>query len=448
MQPRNDREREVARLSHKLPTLTKSQRGWIRDSVVGTRIYRANRRCWCSACGHSWEIVKGEDAPSVCPHCGAKAEVRESRKLTENEFTYVRIFQVFKGWQVIRYFVVDWDCKKGRERFVHWCEVMQKWCQPGRPMITMGVPMKMAAYYQRQPFSIWGELSIKNNDDEWHWEWMTVHTYPRKSFLPLYIKHLGRNPDFSVYKAPILLGDIFSNSYLEGLWMRNEAEKIRDSLNCVEYINKFWPSVRVAVRHGFEPEHWATYIDYLRALRFLHYDMRSPRYVAPPDWEHIHDLVMRQYRNKREAMERRREEARRLQYALMQEELARQREEELKTYGRTFAERVAKFADLKIEDMNIIILPLMTIEAFKEEGDAMHHCVFNMGYYNKPASLILSARRKTDGERVETIEVNLKNYTIAQSRGFANGITERHDEICNLVTDAMPAIRKMAMARA
>lgn len=71
-----------------------------------------------------------------------------------------------------------------------------------------------------------------------------------------------------------------------------------------------------------------------------------------------------------------------------------------------------------------------------EEGIAMHHCVG--GYYNRPQSLILSA--KVDGKRVETIEVDLNSYRVVQSRGLQNKSTKYHDRIVSLVNKNMNEI--------
>jgi hypothetical protein len=68
----------------------------------------------------------------------------------------------------------------------------------------------------------------------------------------------------------------------------------------------------------------------------------------------------------------------------------------------------------------------------------MHHCV--CGYYNKPNSLILSA--KIDGKRIETIEVRLTDYTLIQSRGLQNKSTKYHNRIVKLIEDNMGEIIK------
>ena len=57
------------------------------------------------------------------------------------------------------------------------------------------------------------------------------------------------------------------------------------------------------------------------------------------------------------------------------------------------------------------------MDEFYEEGKAMHHCVYTNAYYNDENSLILSAR--IDGERIETVEVDLQTLKVVQSRGVA-----------------------------
>ena len=70
----------------------------------------------------------------------------------------------------------------------------------------------------------------------------------------------------------------------------------------------------------------------------------------------------------------------------------------------------------------------------------MHHCVYTNAYYNDENSLILSAR--IDGERIETVEVDLRTLKVVQSRGVCNSNTEYHDRIIKLVEDNAEQIRQ------
>ena len=77
-------------------------------------------------------------------------------------------------------------------------------------------------------------------------------------------------------------------------------------------------------------------------------------------------------------------------------------------------------------------------------GMAVHHCVYSNGYYD-PArhknSLILSAKDR-DGNRIETVEVNLKSLRVVQCRGKHNKPTKKHKQIIDLVNNNMGLIKK------
>ena len=447
MRPRNAREREVIALYERHYDLSPAQKKWIAQEVVEKRIYTSGKKCWCTDCGQEWtEKIEGEEA--VCPHCGAKAKVVKGRHTVYKDFYYAQFFHIYEGWQVIRYTLVRWECRKGKKPEITLQDVIQKWCQPGRPMITLGCALGMMTCYRAIPYSLWDcTLTIKPNHGYWYSEWMKHKTYPRMSLLPVYVKHIGKSPDWEnldLY-APTLIGDIFGCPYLEKLWKEDQWDELMEMRHYTDELNKYWPSVKVALRHGFKPEHWISYFDYLKALKFLRYDMLSPRYVAPPDWNEIHDLVMRQYKNKTEAMARKRAEAIAIRNALAEEERLRLQEEEARKSAKSFARRIAKFEGLEIKDADIVISPLMSIEAFRDEGDAMHHCVFALGYYKKKDSLILSARTRREGKRLETIEVDIKDFKILQSMGIYNTPTDKHDEILGLVNGAMSRIRAMAV---
>ena len=327
MRARNKREKEVVALSKKLPGLTPAMRDWIRDKVVDRRIYTSGKACWCSRCGKDWKgAIEGDTA--TCPHCGAIGKVERSRKTTGEGMEYVQAIQTFRGWQVIRYTAIEWHFRKGCEVRIYDREVMQKWCQPGRPTVTLGAGLACYPWNCKIPYSLYGFLSVKEG---WYYhEWMEVKIYPRISLLPVYRKNIVVKRDFLAFDAEKLLANIFSCPYLETLFKAGKSAQLKELVKLSHLFSKYWPSVRVAVRHGYEPEDWVSYFDYLRMLGFLRYDMRSPRYVAPPDWQEIHGLVMAQYHNRLRAMQRRREEREALRRAQAEEERLRRQEEEAK----------------------------------------------------------------------------------------------------------------------
>lgn len=99
-----------------------------------------------------------------------------------------------------------------------------------------------------------------------------------------------------------------------------------------------------------------------------------------------------------------------------------------------------KFFGIVITDGELFIQVLKSVTEFFEEGKSMHHCVFANEYYKKKDSLILSA--KVAGERKETIEVNLKTFSIVQSRSAFNKSSEYHARIIELMNKNMNLIRQ------
>ena len=165
-------------------------------------------------------------------------------------------------------------------------------------------------------------------------------------------------------------------------------------------------------------------------------DYRNPKYICPSDEHLMHQSLLGVRDLKRKEKERREERERdlkRLQDAIVQ-------------YGEEYAKRIAKYLDIDISDETLHIVVLPDIQAFYDEADHLCHCVFRSRYYLHTDSLILSAR-DSKGKRWETIEVNLNDFSIAQSYGYGDEFTTKHKQILNLVESNMWQI-KQRFARA
>lgn len=207
--------------------------------------------------------------------------------------------------------------------------------------------------------------------------------------------------------------------------------KLRQYTLVYEFYSRFsrhdlnenmWQSIRVALRHGYRwdnPQEISDWCDMIRDLECLGLDTRNPHYICPADLQAAHT----HWTERRHRME----EAKRLE-----EEKA-----EVLAYEPIFYENRKQFLGMVFRDKKIEVSVIPTAMGIKEEGIAMHHCVG--GYYNRLNSLILSA--KIDGKRIETIEVDLTDYHLEQSRGLQNKSTHYHKRIVDLVNANMEEIR-------
>ena len=110
----------------------------------------------------------------------------------------------------------------------------------------------------------------------------------------------------------------------------------------------------------------------------------------------------------------------------------------------TFRELKGKFFGLEFTDGTIVVRVLDSVEAYYDEGNALHHCVGQCEYYLKPDTLVFSAR--IEDKRVETVELSLETFKVLQSRGLCNKNTKYHKRIMNLVHKNIALIRKRMAA--
>ena len=123
MKPKTRIQKEIARLSKRLPRLTEEQKAYaFRHCFKHYAIKRANGTNICTECGHSWK--SGHDLADTicgcaCPHCGMELEALRTRKSVFSENEYFSIVTTCKQYQVIRFFFVksgtEVDCPQRKD---------------------------------------------------------------------------------------------------------------------------------------------------------------------------------------------------------------------------------------------------------------------------------------------------------------------------------------------
>ena len=187
--------------------------------------------------------------------------------------------------------------------------------------------------------------------------------------------------------------------------------------------SRWLPQVRICNRRKYIIKDASLWFDNLKALRKLGMDDHSPKYLCPDDLHAMHDWLQRK-----------------VEKYNIREELKK-----LNSKGRDweqyYQEKKGRYLGIEFNDGNIFCHVISSVAEMVEEGEKMHHCVYRMGYYKKPESLILSARDR-GGNRLETVEVNLDTFSVMQSRGLQNHPTQAHADIIRLVEQNMNIIRR------
>lgn len=420
MKPRTKTERTVAELSQKLPPLTQRQELWAYDHCFKKKGYLCKGTVWCLHCGAEFKY-DGASGTAVCPDCGKTIKIEKSRKGKDYEKWYYTVIDTAGGFQVCRHFIVHRNCIRGKKTSYHAVEVVQNWISENGKETIIARPCSLSFYNDswiytnpmeiRRPYGYYNNGYAKYVIDAYF-------VYPVRRILPV-LKRNGYTARAKGVAASTMFKRLLTDNMAETLIKTRQFSLLKHYLN--NGIYRYEYAVHIAVRHGYIVKDAPMWLDYIYLLSYFGKDTHNPKYLFPDNLRKEHDRLMKK---KQDIEEKRRME----QEKRRMEQLAA----EAASWQDIYVKDKGKFFGIELNQDGIRISALRSVSDFEEEGKAMHHCVYVNRYFKKENSLILSARN-TRGERLETVELNLKTFKVVQSYGACNKITEYHDRIIHLV---------------
>lgn len=389
----------------------------------------------CLECNHSWkpaQIWQEEVIGVSCPLCEKQLKkIKIHNNCFEKIISY-SVVEVVERFQVFRYFSCWKSMYKNKPPRYHFRRLFEEWKDydinksviVGRNPTWTGDGFSSSDYevrYNKQPV-------YRNSEFD---RFASDINCPDPEFLPRFKKY-GLEDSFHNCDYRYLIEALERNPKIETLLKAKQKELLFFGVHKDSRHNTCWDSVKIVIRNKYKIKDAGIWYDYLDLLRYFKKDLRNAKYVCPDNLKLEHDRLMRKKRA-----------------ILRIEEIERERLNEIRRQHKLedaivqYIEHFKKFFDLKFTSGNISIEVLKSIDDFKIEGDELKHCVYTNAYYLKEKSLILSA--KVDGARTETIEVDLKNFKVIQSRGLKNDSTKYHDEIIDLVNKNIEKIRKIVI---
>lgn len=422
MKPRNKFQKQIVVASKKLATITQAQIDWAYKNCIEHFGRRTKKGViTCLDCGGEW-TDKTSTTHSTCPNCQKTIKIQDTRQRVFRQQEYFSTITAVEGFQVIRFFFIDYHAKVGQKASYYHSEVVQRWIAPNGKFATMAKLRPMGYFVNTWNYS--ANLEIRK-DQNIHNIYPTK-IYPRQKLIPE-VKRSGFNKQFYDLTPFDLLSFLLSNNKAETLLKTNQIKLLQYfAYQTSKDIEHYWASIKIAIRNGYAIEDVSLWCDYIDMLAFFGKDLHNAKYVCPTNLIEEHDKYVKKKRKHHE--QQRTEEARQKAF-----------ENEL-----IFKNAKEKFFGMKFSDNLLQIKMLESVGEIMEEGDAMHHCVFTNSYYLKEDSIILSATM--EGKRLETIEFSLSKLKVMQSRGVFNKQTEYHDQILDLVSKNIPQIQKRISA--
>ena len=411
MKPRNKKQQHIVELSGRLRPLTTPQMNWALNSTVSHYGYRLKSgMCTCMKCGHEWFETRKEIC--LCPECATQIEIKDTKERVIRDKSYFNVITTIEDYQVVRMFLMIVEMRKGMKVKPAYLEIGQYFIDPKGNKTVVGLQRTLGYYIDSFAFGSPLEIRCDNEafqriSDEW--------VYPRIKVTDT-IKRNGFKGSCHHIHPVTLFQELLTNPKAETLMKSNEIELLRYLCFRPSYkadINTYWNTIKIANRNGYKVNNSQMWIDYIKMLERCGRDIQSPKYICPANLQEEHDRYVR----KVHILEDKKKRA---------EDIRKAQEREA-----SFKEQKEKFFGIRINDGEIEVKVLESVEEYRQEAESQHICLFSAAYDQREDSLIFSAR--IDGRIIETIEVDLKTLKVVQSRGVCNQNTEYHDRIINLI---------------
>lgn len=320
----------------------------------------------------------------------------------------------YHGWQVLRYVRIS---RRGKRNptYTSW-EVMQVWSKLGEGQVIIA---RKRNIFRADAFNLDSELELRR-PDTYCGSWVDIpYCYIYHKSVGDGYKGIDQLVDMEnrpkIFLTRRKMYQLISESHFPEYFIKSNPYLCAYVENYVKEQDKasYVTAFKILSRRHYNVEHPSDYVRYLNALMFLGKDLHNPFYVCPSDFK----AMLGKYTAKQAHIMNERKKA----------EIAKQQAKDNERY-QGWRNR---FFGMEITDGEVSCKVLRSVFDFYEEGKAMHNCVYECKYYNKPYSLIMSAR--IGGKRVETVEFDLKERRVVQAYGFGNKFSNHHKEIVDLV---------------
>ena len=444
-------ERRCMELSESLPEITDRQMEWGRKKMRKEGIFfgrgRGKKRemvFWCQECGHN-EVV---DIPPLmvsltkryrCPGCGRNVNVCQRavslHEIQEKSIVF-SVVTMCEGLQVVRNFCIRKLNFWSTSTIYHCDEVFQNWFD-----VEKGKEVILSRPYYRTPYSFrWyfhDPFKVKkhnghatgNFDMDDVYSLSNMWRYPKAKVCKVLRRNGWKDRMLGMNAGPVdLWRNLLTNPAAEIMAKGGQYDVLDYWLQMGGRLRdtSLWlPSLKICNRHGYIIRDANLWFDHWKMLQQLGMDVRNPKFICPED-------IMKEHVVLQEKMDR----------VEMKRELEKLNSQ-AKNWEGFYSEEKGRFFGVSFSDGEISVHVIRSVAEMLEEGTRLHHCVYKMGYYKRNESLILSARGRED-ERLETVEVNLENFTVVQSRGLQNRPSVMHRDIVELVEKNMGVIRRAA----
>lgn len=419
MKPKTKRQREIMSLVPKLTPISNRQMKYAEKHLFMHFAFKNGNSAYCMTCGR--HLSDKELKEGKCDCCGNSIKVIETKKRKDCNVGYYGIVSKCRNYQVARYFLVKRKSVRKCPAECCFYEVAQEWIDEKGVVEIVALKARYFSYFSSEIYDLYSTLEIRKK--------LYVSeaiAYPKMNLIPAVRRNLGeRYKDICDLKRTSVAGaflKVLRHPHAETLFKAGQYELF--DWYKEGFAERKWNVVKICIRNNYVVEDFGLWRDMVEAIEYCGADTLNSLNVCPANLHDAHGYWVA-----------REESARERERKMEKEQIARQ-------YEKKYKKSKGKWFAVAIEVNGLSIKVLNSVSKFIDEGNAMHHCVFANEYYKKKNSLILSVRE--NGNRIATIEYDIKNFKVLQCRGACNQVPRHYDEILSIMNDSRSMFRKIA----
>lgn len=426
MTPKTIIEKQLAGLSETLPSVTEKMQLWAEKNIFLKWSVLSRGKFHCLECAHSWKPDAQKTACQKymnCTVCRGKLRMQQYNQVHFKEIEYWAALHVCSGYQVVRIICSHKNMKKSCLPTYYHKEVMQHWIDSKGEVRTFALGTNVFSnHYDAWKYYTALEIRPVSFQSGQKYRINPYKVYPTFKALPL-LKRNGFKGSFYGIAPQILFTALLKDPHAETLLKAGMTDMLKHYLTAQwQHVRENWQAVRTCMKYGYKITDFTIWEDYISLLRWFKKDLNCAALVCPGNLEQEHDRLV--------------DRKRRIQRRKRSKELRAEMEQAQLVYEQS----KKPFFGLEFTKEHLRINVMESVRDFMNEGDALHHCVFENEYYKKINSLILSA--KYQDMPVETIEVALPSLEVVQCRGNRNRHSPHHKKILKLLKQNLHQIKK------
>ena len=177
-------------------------------------------------------------------------------------------------YQVVRMWMLLSEMRKGAEAKPAYLEIGQYWIDPQGRKTVIGLQRTLGGYYF-DTFALCSPFEIRR-DNEAFWRIADEWVYPRVKVTDT-IKRNGFKGSCHHIHPVTLFQELLTNPKAETLMKANEIELLRYLCHHPSDVDKYWNTIKIAKRNGYEFKDVRMWFDYIKMLERMGKDLNSPR---------------------------------------------------------------------------------------------------------------------------------------------------------------------------